>query len=524
MSFQWPLALLALLAVPLAIGGYVLLERRRHRQAAAFASPALVPNLVGRSPGRLRHLPPALALLALAALATGLARPHATLSVKQEQATVVLAMDTSRSMVANDVPPSRLAVAQQAVRRFLDKLPEGYRVGMVSFAQSAQTVLPATSNREAAQAALRNLRTGDGTALGEGIARAIQVAQRVPAEEGKKPPASILVLSDGAQTQGVLEPAGGGGAGEEAEDPGLHGRVRHRAGRRRGRRRQRLHPARHRPARSADAAEGLAADRRPLLRRAGRGAAQRRLRGARLADRQRQEGARGHGGIRRRRRLPAAGRRRRLGLPLREAPMKRALLVLVAAAAVAGFGPSTASAGTECDGLIVCIPVKGPWVQVPGGGAPTYYQLSCPGRGQIIGGLDADRAGPLELSFLGTLGGPVGPGVTTSRSAVFVARTTRSLASFRPLLGCIPTSGGGGRERTSYKPKRKLMAAAPVVDATIRRVKNVRLQDTPSERVDPRLPAGRAAARLLERGRVPQQQAAGAERARLGAGDAAARR
>ena len=119
---------------------------------------------------------------------------------------MVLAMDTSRSMVATDVPPSRLAVAQQAVRRFLDELPESYRVGMVSFAQSAQTVLPATANRDAAQAALRNLRTGDGTALGEGIARAIQVAQRVPAEEGKKPPASILVLSDGAQTQGVLEP------------------------------------------------------------------------------------------------------------------------------------------------------------------------------------------------------------------------------------------------------------------------------------------------------------------------------
>ena len=162
--------------------------------------------------------------------------------------------------------------------------------------------------------------------------------------------------------------------------------------------------------------------------------------------------------------------------------MKRAALVLVVAAAVAGFGPSTASAGTECEGLIVCIPVKGPWVQVPGGGTPTYYQLSCPGRGQVIGGLDADRAGPLELSFLGTLGGPVGPGVTTSRSAVFVARTTRELASFRPLLGCIPTSGGGGRERTSYEPKRKLMAAAPAVDATVRRVKNVRVKDTQSER------------------------------------------
>ncbi len=206
MRFDWPLALLLLLAVPLAVAGYVLLERRRQRQAAVFASPALVPNLVGRRPGRLRHLAPALAIVALAALAIGLARPHAMISVPQEEATVVLALDTSRSMVATDVPPSRLAVAQRAVRRFLDELPVGYRFGMVSFAQSAQTVLPATAYRAAAQAALRNLRTGDGTALGEGIARAIQVAQRVPAEEGKKPPASILVLSDGAQTQGVLTP------------------------------------------------------------------------------------------------------------------------------------------------------------------------------------------------------------------------------------------------------------------------------------------------------------------------------
>jgi Ca-activated chloride channel homolog len=206
MSFAWPLALVALLAVPIAVAGYLLLERRRQRQAAVFANPALVPNLVGRRPGRLRHLPPVLGLLALTALATGLARPHATLSVEREEATVVLVMDTSRSMVATDVPPTRLAVAKDAVRRFLQELPDDYRVGMVSFAQSAQTVLPATANRDAALASLRNLRTGDGTALGEGIARAVQVAQRVPIEKGKRPPAAVLVLSDGAQTQGVLEP------------------------------------------------------------------------------------------------------------------------------------------------------------------------------------------------------------------------------------------------------------------------------------------------------------------------------
>lgn len=161
--------------------------------------------------------------------------------------------------------------------------------------------------------------------------------------------------------------------------------------------------------------------------------------------------------------------------------MKRALVLLFALVAFAA--PSTAEAATECDGLIVCIPVKGPWVQVPGGGTPTYYQLSCPGRGQVIGGLDADRAGPLELTFLGNLGGPVGPGVTTGRSAVFVARTSRSLASFRPLLGCIPAGGGGGRERTVYRPTRQLTGVAPVVEAAIRRVKNVRLKNQQTERV-----------------------------------------
>ena len=206
MSFEWPLALLGLLLIPLAVYGYVLLERRRTRQAEAFANPALMPNLIGRRPGRLRHLPPIVALVALAALTIGVARPHANLSVKREEATIVLAIDTSRSMVATDVPPSRLAVAQDAVRRFLDGLPDPYRVGMVSFAQAATTVLPATTNREVAKRALANLRPGDGTALGEAIARSVQVAQRVRTADGQRPPAAILVLSDGAQTQGVLQP------------------------------------------------------------------------------------------------------------------------------------------------------------------------------------------------------------------------------------------------------------------------------------------------------------------------------
>jgi len=163
--------------------------------------------------------------------------------------------------------------------------------------------------------------------------------------------------------------------------------------------------------------------------------------------------------------------------------VRRLLAVLVLCAAVAGVSPTRADAGRECDGLIVCIPVAGPWVQVFGTAKPTYYQLACPGRGQVIGGLDADRAGPLGITFLGTLGGPVGPGVTTGRSAVFVAQTTRPLSGFRPLLGCIPGGGGGGRGRTVREPTRTLQAVAPAPEATVWRVKNVQLKDRQRERV-----------------------------------------
>lgn len=206
MRFATPLALLALLLVPLAVAGYLLLERRRRAAAAEFATPALIPNLVGRRPGRLRHLPPALGLLALALVATGLARPHASLSVEREEATVVLAIDVSRSMLATDVKPSRLASAQAAVRAFLEKLPDGYRVAIVSFAQTANVVLPPTSNRELAERALTSLRPGDGTALGGGIARAVQVAERVRGKDGKRVPTAVVLLSDGAQTIGTQTP------------------------------------------------------------------------------------------------------------------------------------------------------------------------------------------------------------------------------------------------------------------------------------------------------------------------------
>ena len=109
MTFDWPTALLGLLAIPVLAGVYVLAARRRRRDAERFANPALVPNLVASAPGWRRWVPPALALASLALLVVGIARPHVVRDVTRNEATIVLAMDTSRSMQAADVQPSRFA-------------------------------------------------------------------------------------------------------------------------------------------------------------------------------------------------------------------------------------------------------------------------------------------------------------------------------------------------------------------------------------------------------------------------------
>ncbi len=207
MSFEWPLALLALLVVPLAAVAYVLLERRRRRHdAAVFASPALFPNVVARSPGRLRHLPVAILLLAVAVLVTGFARPHATRSVTQNEATVILAVDISKSMTATDVKPTRLAAAGAAIDRFLKVVPKSLQVGAVTFADRAAVVAPPTTDRDVVRQALAQARTGAGTTIGEAISLALRSAGKVRGSNGKPPPAAILLVSDGAQTIGSITP------------------------------------------------------------------------------------------------------------------------------------------------------------------------------------------------------------------------------------------------------------------------------------------------------------------------------
>lgn len=210
MTFASPLALLALVLVPVAAAGYVWSQRRRLRESARFVEPALLPNVVDRVPGWRRHLPAAILLLAVASFLIGFARPHANVSVRSEEATAILVIDTSRSMGATDIAPTRLAAAQASARRFLVDLPEKYRVSVVAFSSIAQVVSPPTRDREFVRQALAGLRVGEATAIGDGLATAVDVARGAPQGQklpaGEKPaPAVILILSDGARDGGRIE-------------------------------------------------------------------------------------------------------------------------------------------------------------------------------------------------------------------------------------------------------------------------------------------------------------------------------
>jgi Ca-activated chloride channel family protein len=202
MTFEQPILLLALLALPLVVVLYARWERRGARGREAFAAPALMPAVAPRRAGWRRHAPPALYALALAALVIALARPQATVAVPNEEATVILATDYSGSMEATDVKPSRLAAAQRAADRFLERVPKAVRVGAVAFNHRARLVQSPTTDREALRQALGNLRPSGGTATGDALDLALRAARR-PAKRGQKPPpAAIVLLSDGKSVRG----------------------------------------------------------------------------------------------------------------------------------------------------------------------------------------------------------------------------------------------------------------------------------------------------------------------------------
>jgi Ca-activated chloride channel family protein len=206
MTFDWPLALLGLLLVPLLVVLYVVWERRRTAVAAGFASPALLPGVIDRAPGARRHLPLVLLLLGFTAIVVGVARPHATVSVKREEATVVLAVDVSRSMKAKDVAPTRLDAARSAAKAFLAKVPEKFRVGVVSFATRAVVGVPPTQERALAEDALDALAPGEGTAIGDAVALSTRLGQGRRGQGSGAPPRAVLLISDGARDGGRTDP------------------------------------------------------------------------------------------------------------------------------------------------------------------------------------------------------------------------------------------------------------------------------------------------------------------------------
>lgn len=221
MSFENPLLLLTLLVVPAALALYLLAERRQMRYAVRFTNLEVLARVAGGRPWR-RYLPLALFLVALASLCIGLARPHVMRTVPDERATVILVLDASRSMQAQDVHPSRLAAAKAASRTFIDRFPEGLRLGLIVFSGDVQVAAPPTTDHALVYRsvdAVENFAGFGGTAIGDAIARAVRLGQhavnrgRVLASGGAASPVrsarglvSIVFLSDGRQNRGILQP------------------------------------------------------------------------------------------------------------------------------------------------------------------------------------------------------------------------------------------------------------------------------------------------------------------------------
>jgi Ca-activated chloride channel homolog len=247
MSFQSPWLLLSLPLLGVAVGLWLLAERRRMRYAVQFTNLDVLATVVsGRS--LLRLLPPALFALALASLLVALARPQVERTFLKERATVILVIDTSRSMQAEDVPPTRLAAAQEAVRMFLDQVPDRLRVGLVVFAGEAQVATPPTRDHDLVRTAVNEINSFlvyGGTAIGDALQTAVDLGKQVEeseppegqeiafhldglgetrvlaqaADEEEPGPVSILFLSDGAQTRGFLQPLEGAALAKEARYP-----------------------------------------------------------------------------------------------------------------------------------------------------------------------------------------------------------------------------------------------------------------------------------------------------------------
>ncbi len=234
MEFTWPVMLWGLLLLPVFVGWYMVGVRRAQRSAAQrFAEGPLFAQIAVRLPRIRRHVTMALYFLALGLLLAAASRPVMAIPMPVNKATVILVIDTSGSMAAPDVSPSRLDAARMAARVFLDNFPQGPKVGLVTLSTYATLNVPPTPDHDAVKQALATLKPQEATAIGDGIAVALkaipgrtvdvpearpgpfgQVPQAAPspspspppAKPEDLPPAAIVLLSDGGQNAGTADP------------------------------------------------------------------------------------------------------------------------------------------------------------------------------------------------------------------------------------------------------------------------------------------------------------------------------
>jgi Ca-activated chloride channel family protein len=203
MSFLEAARLWLLLGVGALGGAYLILQARRGSYAVRFTNVELLDKVAPKRPGWRRHVPAVLLLLALTSMVVAFAEPVREAEVPRERATVVMAIDTSLSMQAEDISPSRIDGAKQAALEFVQNLPDEINLGLVSFNGVATVRVPPTTDRELVMAAIEDLELDEATAIGDAIFASLQAIETVlPDESGTAPPARIVLMSDGETTAG----------------------------------------------------------------------------------------------------------------------------------------------------------------------------------------------------------------------------------------------------------------------------------------------------------------------------------
>ena len=221
MTFDTPMWLLVALAVPLLLGVHWAIQRRRMRYAISYSNTSVLASVATKSSWR-RGVPVALFALAFLVLALGMAKPQAEVAVPRDEATVILALDVSGSMAAEDVDPDRMTAAKAAASSFINRLPERFRIAVVSFNEVANVLAQPTTDRSSTLDALASLEAEGGTAMGQALIQSIELVEDdrerlalptpevtpspntspSPAPDERERVSAVLLLSDGYNTTG----------------------------------------------------------------------------------------------------------------------------------------------------------------------------------------------------------------------------------------------------------------------------------------------------------------------------------